>query len=228
MNKNTMLKLYESYFGGTKLSEEVSDEGKKHLYIDGVMAQAEVDNKNERFYPLNVLKEAIDIYKNEYVNTKRAYGELGHPLGDEINVDLNNACVLITALEQDTETPTNFIGKARVLEGTPKGDLLAGLLRNGGNIGTSTRALGLMEQDGRLVKKCILFAIDPVWNASAPSAAIMEAIMENKEFMKQYKESDKRKYLKECLDEIELARKTIRKINESKQIKEFESFLSTL
>lgn len=227
MNPTGMKKLCESYFGGTKLSEETV-EGKKHLYIDGVMAQAEVDNKNERFYPLDVLREAIDIYKDEYVNTNRAYGELGHPLGDEINVDLNNACVLITQLEQDQSTPTNFIGRARVLEGTPKGDLLSGILRNGGNVGTSTRALGLMEQDGRLVKKCILFAIDPVWNASAPSAAIMEAILEQKEFMKNYKNSDRQKYLKECLDEIELARKEVRKINEAKKIKDFEKFLATL
>lgn len=223
-----MKRLVESYFGGTKLNEEELEPGKKHLYIDGVMAQAELKNKNGRWYSRPVLQEAVDGYNEEFISTNRAYGELGHPEGDEINVNLSNACVLITKLMADPTNPNNFIGRMKVLEGTPKGDLLAGLLRNGGNIGTSTRCMGLMNEDESVVTKCIMFAIDPVWNSSAPGAAIMEAIMEEKKLKDQIRYSARSKYLNECYNELEAARKEVRKVNEAKRLKDFADFLGSI
>lgn len=222
-----MKKLVESYFGGTHLNEE-EVEGQKHLYIDGVMAQAELKNKNGRWYSRPVLQEAVDDYNQEFIATKRSYGELGHPEGDEVNVNLSNACVLITKLMADPQNPNNFIGRMRVLEGTPKGDLLAGLLRNGGNIGTSTRCMGLMNEDESVVTKCIMFAIDPVWNSSAPGAAIMEAIMEEKKLKDQIRYSTRAKYLNECYAELEAARKEVRRVNEAKRLKDFKEFLENI
>lgn len=222
-----MKKLVESYFGGTRLNEEEVD-GQKHLYIDGVMAQAELKNKNGRWYSRPVLQEAVDDYNQEFIATKRSYGELGHPEGDEVNVNLSNACVLITKLMADPQNPNNFIGRMKVLEGTPKGDLLAGLLRNGGNIGTSTRCMGLMNEDESVVTKCIMFAIDPVWNSSAPGAAIMEAIMEEKKLKDQIRYSTRAKYLNECYAELEAARKEVRKVNEAKQLADFKEFLENI
>lgn len=223
-----MKRLVESYFGGTKLNEEELEPGKKHLYIDGVMAQAELKNKNGRWYSRPVLQEAVDGYNDEFISTNRAYGELGHPEGDEINVNLSNACVLITKLMADPTNPNNFIGRMKVLEGTPKGDLLAGLLRNGGNIGTSTRCMGLMNEDESVVTKCIMFAIDPVWNSSAPGASIMEAIMEEKKLKDQIRYSARSKYLNECYNELEAARKEVRKVNEAKRLKDFADFLGSI
>lgn len=223
-----MKKLVESYFGGTHLNEEEIEPGKKHLYIDGVMAQAELKNKNGRWYSRPVLQEAVDNYNEEFVSTNRAYGELGHPEGDEINVNLSNACVLITKLMADPSNPNNFIGRMKVLEGTPKGDLLAGLLRNGGNIGTSTRCMGLMNEDESVVTKCVMFAIDPVWNSSAPGASIMEAIMEEKKLKDQIRYSVRSKYLNECYNELEMARREVRKVNEEKRLKDFKEFLENI
>lgn len=223
-----MKKLVESYFGGTHLNEEEIEPGKKHLYIDGVMAQAELKNKNGRWYSRPVLQEAVDNYNEEFVSTNRAYGELGHPEGDEINVNLSNACVLITKLMADPGNPNNFIGRMKVLEGTPKGDLLAGLLRNGGNIGTSTRCMGLMNEDESVVTKCVMFAIDPVWNSSAPGASIMEAIMEEKKLKDKIRYSVRSKYLNECYNELEMARREVRKVNEEKRLKDFKEFLENI
>lgn len=223
-----MKKLVESYFGGTKLNEEEVEPGKKHLYIDGVMAQAELKNKNGRWYSRPVLQEAVDDYNQEFISTNRAYGELGHPEGDEINVNLSNACVLITKLMADPTNPNNFIGRMKVLEGTPKGDLLAGLLRNGGNIGTSTRCMGLMNEDESIVTKCVMYAIDPVWNSSAPGASIMEAIMEEKRLKDQIRYSVRAKYLNECYAEVEAARKEVRKVNEAKRLADFKEFLENI
>lgn len=224
-----MKKLVESYFGGTTLSEEMDSEGvKKHLYIDGIMAQAELKNKNGRWYSRPVLQEAVDDYNQEFISTNRAYGELGHPEGDEINVNLSNACVLITKLMADPANPNNFVGRMRVLEGTPKGDLLAGLLRNGGNIGTSTRCMGLMNEDESVVTKCVMYAIDPVWNSSAPGASIMEAIMEEQKLKDQIRYSVRAKYLDECWNELEAARKEVRKVNEEKRLADFKKFLEDI
>ena len=53
--------------------------GEKSLFIEGVFAQAEKQNRNKRIYPKKVLEPAIDTYIKEYVQKNRALGEINHP-----------------------------------------------------------------------------------------------------------------------------------------------------
>ena len=82
--------------------------GKKSLYIHGPFMMAEVKNKNGRVYPKEILMKEIQRYNENYVNKKRAFGELGHPDGPGIN--LERVSHMITELEEDGN---NVIGKAK-------------------------------------------------------------------------------------------------------------------
>ena len=58
------------------LVEEDPKTGKKNMFIEGIMLQTEVKNKNGRIYPLEVMKKEVKRYNKEYIDQKRAYGEL--------------------------------------------------------------------------------------------------------------------------------------------------------
>jgi len=104
------------------LIEEDPKTGKKHAFIEGVMLQTEVKNKNGRIYPKEVMRKEVARYNKEYVEQTRAYGELGHPEGPTINLERTSH--LITSLKEDGN---NFIGKAKILS-TPMGEIVKSLL----------------------------------------------------------------------------------------------------
>ena len=60
------------------LTEEATP-GKKNYYIEGVMLQADIKNRNNREYPMEVLEPEVKRYSDTFVKQKRAFGELGHP-----------------------------------------------------------------------------------------------------------------------------------------------------
>ena len=89
-----------------ELTEEVeyiteADEasGKKNNYIRGVFLVGEQKNKNGRIYPISTLEKEAERYCKEIVEQKRAYGELGHPKGPQINLD--RVSHIITELKRD-------------------------------------------------------------------------------------------------------------------------------
>ena len=94
--------------------------GKKELFIEGVFLQSDVKNKNGRFYPKTILEREVGRYNKEYVTTKRAFGELGHPEGPVIN--LERVSHMITELGADGK---NFVGKAKIMTETPYGKIVA-------------------------------------------------------------------------------------------------------
>ena len=56
---------------------ESADEGKEpEYYIEGVFLQSEIKNRNGRIYPRDVMARAVEVYKRDYVDKMRAYGEL--------------------------------------------------------------------------------------------------------------------------------------------------------
>lgn len=169
----------------TELVEDVQylveeKNGKKDLFITGPFMQAEQQNRNGRIYKLPVLEREVKRYTEQYVNTNRALGELGHPNGPSINLD--RACIKITELKQDGN---NFIGRAKVL-GTPMGDIVKNLLESGVQLGVSTRGMGsLKEVNGVMEVQDDFFlatAADVVADPSAPDAFV-QGIMEGVEWV---------------------------------------------
>jgi hypothetical protein len=77
----------------SELNEEVNylveakEDGKKSYFIEGVFLQGNLKNRNGRMYPKELMAKEVNRYVKEQVSTKRAYGELGHPEGPNINLD---------------------------------------------------------------------------------------------------------------------------------------------
>ena len=61
--------------------------GKKSMYIEGIFLQGDLQNRNGRMYPINVLRKEVSRYNENHIQKGRALGELGHPDGPTVNRD---------------------------------------------------------------------------------------------------------------------------------------------
>ena len=178
MNKIKLMS--ESTLQDVEYITEEADNGKKNYKIKGVFMQADIKNKNGRVYPMEILQKEVKRYNKEFINEKRAYGELGHPEGPTVN--LERASHMITALYPDGK---NFVGEAKVLS-TPMGNIVKSLMDEGAKLGVSSRGMGSLEQKNgaNYVRDdfYLATAADIVSDPSAPSAFV-EGIMEGKEWV---------------------------------------------
>jgi len=194
---------------------EILTEGKgKDMKIKGVFMQAETKNRNGRVYPLDVLQKEVARYNKELVETKRAFGELGHPEGPTVNLDRVSHMI-----EELVPEGKDIIGKAKILD-TPNGKIVKELLNAGAKLGVSSRGMGTLEKRGQTnyVKDDFFLATagDIVADPSAPKAFV-EGIMEGKEWI----------WDNGILKESEVA-KIHRVASANKQAEAFEMFLSKL
>ena len=170
------------------ISEEVLDakyiveetNGKKDYKIRGVFLQSELRNRNGRVYPKHILEKEVTRYNAEFINKKRAFGELGHPDGPTVN--LERVSHMITKLYPDGN---NFIGEAKIMN-TPYGKIVKGLIDEGAQLGVSSRGMGSIIQRGGSSYVgndfYLATAADIVADPSAPDAFV-EGIMESKEWI---------------------------------------------
>ena len=201
------------------LTEEKN--GKKLLYIEGVFLQSELKNRNGRMYPFEVLNREVERYNEEYVKSKRALGELGHPDGPTINLDRVSHRITSRRAEGN-----NFIGKAQILD-TPMGNIAKNLLGEGVQLGVSSRGMGSIQkkEDCNVVADDFMLttAADIVADPSAPDAFV-NGIMEGKEWV----------WNNGILQEREVAKYqrymdgASRRDMEERTLKVFEHFLSNL
>jgi hypothetical protein len=157
-----------------ELVVESLDDGKKNLYIEGIFLESERKNRNGRIYPKQLLEREVNKYRTNYVDTRRALGELEHPQSATVNPD--RASHRIVSL---TEDGNNFIGKALLLD-TPCGNIVRGIVEGGSVVGVSSRALGsLTTKNGvKMVNEDLeLKCVDIVLNPSAIDAFV-EMVME--------------------------------------------------
>ena len=170
--------LIESNFETQTLTEEAS--GKKTWFIEGVFMQADVVNRNKRVYPMTIMDAQVDKYIKEYVNERRALGELNHPSSPIVDPD--RASHLIESITKDGK---NFIGKARIL-GTTVGNNVRALLEGGVKLGVSTRGIGSVKKNTQGINEVQedfrLATVDIVFHPSAPDAFV-QGLMENAAFV---------------------------------------------
>ena len=159
---------------------EQNDKGTKDYKIKGIFLQSNIKNRNGRIYPKEVLEKEVTRYNKEFINKKRAFGELGHPDGPTVN--LERVSHMITKLYPDGN---NFIGEAKIMN-TPYGKIVKGLIDEGAQLGVSSRGMGSLVNrgNGNIVKDdfYLATAADIVADPSAPDAFV-EGIMEGKEWV---------------------------------------------
>ena len=89
------------------------------------------------------LNKEVKRYNQEFINKKRAFGELGHPNGPTVN--LERVSHMITKLYPDGR---NFIGEAKNNEHVLYGKIVKGLIDEGAQLGVSSRGMGSIENKG--------------------------------------------------------------------------------
>lgn len=202
------------------LNESADGSTKKEYYIEGVFLQCDLENRNGRVYPLQIVKPEFERYIREYVQQNRALGELGHPDGPTLNLD--RVSHKIVDLYQEG---TNYLGKAKILN-TPLGCIVKAMIDDNVKLAVSSRGVGTVEnrngvdyvmQDYRLVT-----AGDVVADPSAPEAFV-NGIMEGKEWVWNSGMLEPR-----IMEYKKIAEKMVRDKQARKQAKLFEAFLQEL
>lgn len=207
---------------------EAAADGKKSYFIEGIFMQGDLKNRNGRIYPSTTLENEMNRYQKEFIETKRALGELGHPDGPQINGD--RVSHLITEMRRDKN---DFYGKAKILS-TPMGEIVKSLLDEGVKIGVSTRGLGSVKagRDGvmEVQKDFHLSTVDIVTDPSAPNAFV-NGIMENVEYYYDIASGNWKatQVVEEIQQKVEKQYRTVVKtIDEVAAAKMFESFVRSL
>jgi hypothetical protein len=201
---------------------EATEDGKKSLYITGPFLVYDRPNRNGRMYPKSIMEREVNRYNDQYVQTKRALGELGHP--DTPTINLERASHIITELKDDGNC---YIGKAKILD-TPYGNIVKNFMDSGVSLGVSSRGMGSLKPDNNGVNLVqddfkLATAADIVADPSAPGAFV-NGIMENKEWL----------FVEGRFVEVDIdnAKKQIRQASkkdiEKVAFKLFENFLSKL
>ena len=170
------MKLITETIENIEVLTEQNASGKKDYKIKGVFMQADIKNRNGRVYPVQTLAKEVNRYNEQFINKKRAFGELGHPDGPTVN--LERVSHMITSLKPEGK---NFIGEAKIMD-TPYGKIVKNLIDEGAQLGVSSRGMGSIQ--GSTVGKdfYLATAADIVADPSAPDAFV-EGIMEGKEWV---------------------------------------------
>ena len=215
------MKLITETIEDIEIITEAKENGGKDYKIKGIFMQADIKNRNGRVYPIATLSKEVARYTTEYINKKRAFGELGHPDGPTVN--LERVSHMITSLKPEGK---NFIGEAKIMD-TPYGKIVKNLIDEGAQLGVSSRGMGSIQSSsqGNVVGKdfYLATAADIVADPSAPDAFV-EGIMEGKEWVWDNGVL-KSKTIEEYKSEIERVRR--KELTEVKS-KVFKDFISKL
>jgi hypothetical protein len=215
------MKLITELTENVKCLTEADEGGKKHMYIEGVFMQYDTPNRNGRIYSKDIMEREVNRYIKEVVSQKRAYGELNHPQGPQINLDRVSHIIEKLTMQNDG----TVMGKAKIVN-TPMGNIARGLMEGGANLGVSTRGLGSLKQGSNGIMEVqddfrLVTAADIVADPSAP-AAYVKGIMEGVDWL----------YNDKTGEWIEETRKEIRKLSktqlEEQMLSFFGKFIKTL
>jgi hypothetical protein len=210
---------------------EAKEDGKKSYFIEGIFMQGDIKNRNGRIYPCDTLENEMNRYNEQFIESKRALGELGHPDGPTINGD--RVSHLITNMKREGN---DFYGKAKILS-TPMGEIVKTFIDEGVKIGVSTRGLGSVKQlkDGvmEVQKDFHLATVDIVTDPSAPNAFV-NGIMENREYYydiasASWRAQEVTEVIEEIVEEVEKKiNRVVRKIDEETAARMFSTFVRSL
>ena len=168
MSKSLLIDTMLFEVSPQQINESISD-NKGRLIVSGVLQRAESKNQNGRVYPREILMREAKKYTKEFINQKRAMGELDHP--ESAVVNLKNVSHNVREMWWEGQ---NLLGKVEVLP-TPAGNILKELFKAGIKLGISSRGMGSVSEDTsngaqEVQKDFELIAFDFVSNPSTHGA----------------------------------------------------------
>ena len=159
-----------------ELLTEALDSNKPLILRNVVLQRANAKNQNGRVYPKEILMREASVYKQNFVNQRRALGELDHPESPVVN--LKNVCCNIVGLWTDGD---DVRGDIEILT-TPTGNIVRELIRNNIKLSVSSRGMGSVKQMSEntveVQEDFSLICFDVVSNPSTIGAFITENVMQ--------------------------------------------------
>jgi hypothetical protein len=156
---------------------EAIDGNKPFVLKNVVLQRANAKNQNGRVYPKETLMREAAVFKKNFVDQRRAVGELDHPESPVVN--LKNVCCNVVGLWTDGD---DVRGDIEILT-TPTGNIVRELIKNNIRLGVSSRGMGSVRQMGEntveVQEDFSLICFDIVSNPSTIGAFINESIHEN-------------------------------------------------
>ena len=137
MSKQILVDYIPFEVSPEQINESISKNGK--LIVKGVLQRAEAKNQNGRVYPKEILMRESKKYAENFIDEKRAMGELDHPESSVVN--LQNVSHNVTEMHWNGD---DLYGTVEVL-GTPSGNILKELFKSGIKLGISSRGMGSVE-----------------------------------------------------------------------------------
>ena len=163
MSKSLLIDTMLFEVSPQQINESITD-NKGRLIVSGVLQRAESKNQNGRVYPREILMREAKKYTKEFINQKRAMGELDHP--ESAVVNLKNVSHNVSEMWWEGQ---NLLGKVEVLS-TPAGNILKELFKAGIKLGISSVSEGNESGAQEVQKDFELIAFDFVSNPSTHGA----------------------------------------------------------
>lgn len=147
------------------VSESIEgNNGNKSLYLSGIFIQGEVRNQNGRIYPTSEIRRAVDFVSSKIRDGFSILGEVDHP--DTLTVNLDRVSHLIESMHMEG---SNGMGKLKIIDDTPMGQLVKALTNSGAKLGVSSRGCGDLDSNSK-VSNFEIVTVDIVANPSAHDA----------------------------------------------------------
>lgn len=145
-----------------------------NVFVEGILATVEVRNGNGRYYPKQLWEREINKFNQKIKqNSTECTGELDHPNSQIINLKNVSHAIRKTWWDGD-----NIMGLIEIFSdqgelGTTSGRIAGALIKNGLNVGISSRGMGSLEQVDEIMEVQDDFSLltwDLVSNPSNPNS----------------------------------------------------------
>jgi len=124
-----------------------------NVFVEGVLATVEIKNGNGRYYAKSLWEREIDKFNKKITQkSTETCGELDHP--DSQIINLKNTSHAIRKIWWDGD---NIMGLIEIFSdmgelGTSSGRIAGALIKNGLNVGISSRGMGSLQQVGEIME----------------------------------------------------------------------------
>ena len=157
-----LLFLQEELFAPEHMVFERKDDG-KNLYMDGILMQGVVLNRNNRSYPKTEMVRAVENINSRLAAGKKILGEIDHP--ETLSLNLKHACLQVMSARMEGN---DVVGKIKILNNA-NGKLVEDLIADGIIPGVSSRGTGNLNTRNE-VENFQFETLDIVAQPSAPKA----------------------------------------------------------
>jgi hypothetical protein len=137
-----LLNSYEVFEYSPRTIKESMEKNDGKILMKGILQKADALNQNGRIYPMSVLEREVRNYQ-KFIIENRAMGEIDHPESSVVNLKNVSHVVREAYLENGV-----VYGTVEVLDKTPSGAILKGLVESGVKLGISSRGVGSTRKQG--------------------------------------------------------------------------------